>query len=214
MTDLDKLTAWLDQPAYNAGVLLYEKLLGEGFLLSMLKRGADDYNRKQLAKALTQKHAELVTQAQAVRDSYPEPLLEQLGTGGLLMDERTILKERMRVLYNSGVSESPELKEMAFRILSIKDELDRIYGRKHFFEQNGFLPDQASAPPEAETPADLLRRRNSVRTYVTKYKKQLETTYEPAEREKVQKKLTRFQAELLDLDQHITLTTKSHGNAL
>jgi hypothetical protein len=97
---------------------------------------------------------------------------------------------------------------MAFRILTIKDELDRIYGRKHFFEQNGFLPDQASAPPEAETPADLLRRRNSVRTYVTKYKKQLETTYVPAERDKVTSKLTRFQTELHDLELSLsTLTT-------
>lgn len=206
---IDQLTTWLQQPVYLTGVSLYERLIGPGFLLEMLKAGVDDYNRECLHDALAKHLAELQQAEKAKKESYPETLVAELGSGGLLMDERTILKERMRVLYNSGISEGEELQIMAFRILDIKDNLDGIYGRKHFFEQHGFLPDAAGMLPEEETPASLLKRRNTLRTYVSKYQKAVETAYEPKKLRKAKAKLEAFQAELHEVDNHLLQLNKS-----
>ena len=70
---------------------------------------------------------------------------------------------------NEGVTDSVHLKDWAYRILDIRDELDKIYGRKDFFDQYGYLPEAASLDAEA-TPAQLMKRMLTVRTYVTRYK--------------------------------------------
>jgi len=170
MKTIDQLNDWLDKPVYDQGVLLYEKLIGTGFVLSMLKSGADDYNRNTLTQALTAKRDELATQQQELTERYPEELTASLDVAGLLMDERTALKERLRMRLNEGVTDSVHHKDWAFRILEIRDELGAIYGRKEFFDQHGYLPDVASLDAEA-TPAQLMKRLLTVRTYVTRYKK-------------------------------------------
>ncbi|MCX6216479.1 hypothetical protein [Spirosoma sp.] len=202
---IDLLTAWLQRPVYNEGVVLYERLIGGGFLLTLLKTGEDDYNREKLTTALSDKLLSLQADEKALKESYPVSLITQLDGGGLLMDERTILKERMRTLLNGGVTKSEELKQMAFRILAIKDELDGIYGRKHFFEQNGFLPEQASLAPELEAPELLLRRRNTLRTYVTKYTALLAQPLAPNRQRKYLSKLEGFLQELHGIDTHLAV---------
>lgn len=197
---IEKLLQWFENPDYSAGVLLYKSLLGDGFMLTMLQNGADDYNRKVLKTALNEQLDRLQRETKAKADAYPEPLVADLRRGGLLMDERTILKDRMRQFANSGINQHPDLTTMAHRILEIKDELDAIYGQKNFFDQNGFMPGAASVPDPITTPADLIRRRNSVRTYITRYTKKRDQAGDPQKREAYQVKLTAFQRELHQLD--------------
>lgn len=204
MCQSDQLTAWLQHPIYADGVLLYAQLIGEDFWFRQFRKSSDDYNRVQLQTALEKKLDQLQIEEAARKAAYPESLKNALTGGGGLMDERTILKERMRALYNGGVTDSEELKAMAFRILAIKDELDRVYGRKHFFEQHGFLPEAATFLPETISPTDLLKRRNTVRTYVTKYTAQEKITFDPIALKKVQHKLQQFQTELADLDNQLS----------
>lgn len=199
-TPIQQLTDWFERPIYLDGVVLYERLVGSGFLLTLLKTGEDDYNRQKLTAGLENALQTLQAEEAARQASYPPSLVRQLERGGLLMDERTILKDRMRTCYNAGITESGELKEMAFRILAIKDELDQIYGRRHFFEQNGFLPEAATALPEQPSPDDRLRRRNTLRTYVTKYRAYLLDPLKGNKRKKYERKLAAFLAELHELD--------------
>ncbi|MBD2700138.1 hypothetical protein IC229_05795 [Spirosoma sp. BT702] len=207
---ITQLQAWLDRPVYTQGVVLYESLLGEGFLLTLFKTGDDAYNRGKLQDALEAHLAQLLQQQADQKAAYPDTLKSQLSSAGQLMDERTLLKERLRVLFNSGVGQSDDAKALAFRILGITDQLDAIYGEQHFFEQHGFLPDAASAQlPESDTLADLLKRRNSVRTYVTKYQKELANTFEPARRKKVTRRLEGFLTELQQLNTQIALLNPS-----
>lgn len=201
MDPIEQLAAWLDKPVYEEGVLLYQKFIGEDFLLTMLKMGKDEYNREKLEKALSARHEQLLTEQAQKKAAYPDRLVTALQSGGLLQDERMLTKEKMRGLYNGGVSESPELKELAFRILAINDELDTIYGRRDFFEQHGFLPDEATAVlPESDPQAAQITRRNNLRSYVSKDKRELETTFDPIRRAKLEKRLTRNLTELEQLD--------------
>ncbi|GAB3958190.1 hypothetical protein GCM10028805_52050 [Spirosoma harenae] len=199
---IEALSAWLERPVYRDGVLLYEQLIGSDFYLKMFKTGDDDYNRDLLTTSLQKKLIELQQAERERVAAYLESLVEQLADGGLLQDERTIIKVRMRDLYNAGITESEELKTYAYRILEIKDGLDQTYGRRDFYEQHGFLPEAASLP-EADDPTDLLRKRNNLRTYVSKYTKELDEPISPGRRKKIGKRLQRFTSELHKLDNQL-----------
>lgn len=203
---IDALKVWLDKPVYTEGVRLYELHVGADFLLRLLKTGADDYNREKLLDALTARHAQLEAEQATKVAAYPAPLVSQLSQAGLLMDERTILKDRLRTSFNGGITEGEALQVMAFRILSITDLLDGIYGQQHFFDQNGFLPESAGETADA-SPLDLLRRRASVRTYVSKYAAELALPTTEKRRAVVQAKLQRYQAELHHLEGQLTQPT-------
>lgn len=180
---IEQLSAWLDQPVYGAGVLLYERFVlagssGSGFVLGMLKTGEDDYNRQTLVDALTRHRDALTAAQQALVASYPDGLTNALAVAKGLMDERTVLKERMRMQYNGGVMESDQIKTWAYRVLTIRDELRAIYDRKHFFDRHGYLPDSGPVDDQPEstpmTANQILQRMLNLRTYVTRTKKQLQ----------------------------------------
>jgi hypothetical protein len=109
------------------------------------------------------------------------------------MDERGALKERLRVYYQQD-RPAGELKEAAFRILEIGKELDGIYSEKRFWNQTGYLPERATETEE--TPEQLLKRRNTLRTYVTKYRKS-----------GAAEKLQRYESELWEVEEKL----KAHG---
>lgn len=201
-TVIDELTAWLDHPNYEAGVLLYQRHVGTGFLLTLFKQGADDYNRDQLHAKLSDHLAQLTAEQVTLQASYPEPLTSDLSDAGKLMDERTILKERMRVQINSGINKSQALKDMAFRILAIKDELDTIYSRKDFFERHGYLPHVDPPAEEARPAYELTQLRNNLRSNITKTNAKLKTAYGPQET-KLKAKLEAFLTQLHDIDQQL-----------
>jgi hypothetical protein len=210
METIDQLNSWLERPVYGDGVMLYQKLIGGGFVLNMLKKCDDEYNRRTLIDALTAKRDELITAQAALVERYPEPLTASLDDGKLLMDERTILKERMRIQLNSGVTESEELKEWAFRILDIRDELARIYSKKDFFDQYGYLPDVASVDAE-QTPTQLIKRQLTLRTYVTRYRKKLNNLAESDESYAPNlARLQQYSSELHQVEQQLTAMTQPH----
>ncbi|QIP16809.1 hypothetical protein G8759_31290 [Spirosoma aureum] len=199
---IDSLTAWLAEPDYNQGLQLYEQLIGSGFVLSMLQAGEDEYNSLRLSVALQTRLEELLAEQAQQASQYPASLADQLERAKLLMDERTILKERLRAQYQRGVMYSADSHQWAFRILAIKEELDAIYGRRRFYDAHGYLPEAAQLDTGL-SPADLLKRRNSVRTYITKYQQTLAITYQADALERVQTKLAQYRSELHDLDQQL-----------
>lgn len=208
MTDtlLQQLTAWLDDPRYDAGVQLYKQMEGEGFLLRLFQTGPDDYNRAKLHQVLTEAHARLLTAEADLQAKLPHVLQTQLAAMPALMDERTVLKEKLRTAFVLGRREGDDLKTMAYRILQIRDELDTVYGRKKFFAEHGFFPDSAAETEEGNqvvTPAELLKRRNTLRTYVTRYRKAFNEAPGDEARARVLAKLKPYQTELDAIDNQL-----------
>jgi hypothetical protein len=215
MTELiQSLSAWLDKPVYADGVVLYQKHIGTGFMLSMLQNGPDDYNRKYLRDALTEKRDQLTLEHQAKVSSYPEHLVEKLDAGGLLMDERTIKKEHLRLAFNSGIDGNQQTFADTARIIEIVDTLGQTYGEKDFFEEHGYLPDAAGVEVEL-APDKLKQRQLSVRAYVSKYKGYVEEAEAAGDTPKSSHvaKLAKYRTELHQLDQQLIALNQSHGNA-
>lgn len=196
------LSDWLDTPNYDQGVLLYEKLIGKGFLLSMLMKGADEYNRAKLHEALNARHDQLSAELKAKKSAYPDQLKSQLAGAGRLMDERVVLKEQMRSLWLSGTSQGDELQDKAFRVLAITDELDTIYGQKDFFHAHGYLPDEDVAVSQLSA-AELIARRNTLRTYCSRLPRQIIRTSSQKRKAELADRLEGFRKELYTIEQHL-----------
>jgi hypothetical protein len=213
ISQLEQLNYWLDRPVYTEGVVLYEQLIGAGFLLTMLKRGPDDYNRQRLTDALQAKRDELASALRARQLAYPEPIVQAKADEKLLLDERTVMKERFRMKLNSGSTGDEETEVWAFRVLDIRDQLGEIYGQRDFFDQHGYLPDLASIAPE-QSLADLLKRRNTLRTYVTRYRNRLQQPLITDEQQQSWVQLLQqYQSELHQVDQQLTALTND-GNLI
>ncbi|QIP14729.1 hypothetical protein G8759_19970 [Spirosoma aureum] len=213
INQLEQLSHWLDRPVYTEGVVLYEQLIGAGFLLTMLKRGPDDYNRQRLTDALQAKRDELASTLRARQLAYPEPIVAAKADEKLLLDERTVTKERFRMKLNSGSTGDEETEEWAFRVLDIRDQLGAIYGERDFFDQHGYLPEVTSIDPE-QNQADLLKRRNTLRTYVTRYKNRLQQPLITDEQQQSWVQLLQqYQSELHQVDQQLTALTND-GNPI
>lgn len=192
---LSELATWLNKGTYEDGVLLYERAIGPGFTLTMLKRGKDDFNRQKLRKGLEAKLAELKAAELTRKATYPPALTRSLAQAGKLMDERIVVKERMRALYEEACpGRDATVHTLAFRVLAIQDEVDAIYGQKRFFDDHGYLPDDAV--PAEHTPDELMRLRNNYRTYVTKYEAKVR---ESESDQKSQQRLEEYRSKLFSV---------------
>lgn len=163
-----EITAWLQSPKYWDGVRLYEKFGESQFLKSLFHASEDDYNRGKLVEELERINSEAVQVEQRVVESMPADLVDQLEKARRLMDERSAIKERIRTFYLDGKVEDA-IRPLAFEILRINDRLLTIYDNERFFRQTGHMPDAQSL--SEETIPQLITRRNTLRTYISREKK-------------------------------------------
>ncbi|GAB3177603.1 hypothetical protein [Telluribacter humicola] len=190
-TLLTELTAWLEKPQYWPGVQLYETYGSSAFLKKLFRSSEDDYNRKKLTEELTKLLDQYQVQEQAVLDSMPTELTNKLEVARRLMDERSALKERLRV-YDGQKAPAEQMKAAAFEILAINDQLDEIYAEERFFRQVGHLPEKTDfAQDSVEW---LMKRRLTLRTYVSRYRSRPD-------------KLQEYQNELFQVEQKL----QAHG---
>ncbi len=201
--ELSLLADWLATPNYDQGVLLYEKLIGKGFLLTMLMKGADDYNRAKLHQALKARHDQLESELKAKKSAYPDELKAQLAGAGRLMDERVVLKEQMRSLWLSGTSQGDELQQKAFRVLAITGELDGIYGQKDFFHAHGYMPGEDVVVSQL-TDAELIARRNTLRTYCSRLPRQIIRATSEKRKAELADRLEGYRKELYTIERQLT----------
>lgn len=164
-----EITAWLASPKYWDGVKLYEKFGDSLFLKSMFLTSEDDYNRGKLIAELERINAAAVEFEQKVVEAMPSDLVEQLELARRLMDQRSAIKERIRTYYLDGKGDEI-IRPLAFEILSINDQLLRIYDKERFFRQTGYLPQPETLAEE--TVEQLITRRNTLRTYLSREKKE------------------------------------------
>ncbi len=165
---IQEIENWLAEPAYWAGVELYDKYGDSDMLKKFFQGSSDSYNKKKLAAELTailDKARELESAKPIIEDSAQVKDLKTLGNS--LMDERAALKERARVLVASGIKEGPDLHEIAMSLaFGIRYQLDSIFGKIQFEKVNGVLPESDGAA--VLTIADMIKRRNTLRTYLSR----------------------------------------------
>jgi hypothetical protein len=165
---IKEIENWLSEPVYWTGVELYEKYGENDRLKKMFSTSADSYNKKKIAQLLTEilEATRLIEQQKPKNQLPPEVQLLQ-NAANSLMDERSALKERARMLVAQGIKEGPELAEIANNLaFGIKNQLDSIYARIQYAQMNGSLPETDAAA--AMSIAEMIKRRNTLRTYLSR----------------------------------------------
>ena len=186
---VDAINAWLKQPIYWDGVQLFERCSTSKFLIDYLKSGGEDYRKTMLHKELMKIKDALSLEVEQEEIETPAEIKLGKQEARALMDRRFALKERARVLYESGVTEGDELHNIAKTIMQeINPRIDEIEGIESFWGANKFLPE--SQEVAISNIADLVKRRNNLRSYVSR------GTTDPA-------KLESWKSELFELEKKI-----------
>ncbi|MFD1143028.1 hypothetical protein ACFQ4C_18015 [Larkinella insperata] len=204
----DLIRAWLKNPQdYVAGLQLLEATGSLSSLnLRILSRGADSFTRPRLFELLQTWLAGQVPAPAPVSAPPPAsvdatgliaPLQQQIYR---LMDERTELKARLRYrMYDVEAEAEEDRRIWALRILAIIREVDELYSRIDFAQENGYLP--SDKDPE-ETRDDRLSLMN-VRTYISRYRKKLKQATSDQEKDSCMQLLQHYEAERKRLEQLI-----------
>ncbi len=184
---------WLKSPLYWRGVELYQLYGESAFLKKLFSSSEDDYNREKLIAALQEIVDNEIVEEAIVISNMPASLRTKLEQGKCLMDERAALKERLRVYYHQNTT-AKVCKGVAFSILDINDKLNEIYDEERFFKSTGFLPERS--PYDNEALPELVKRRNNLRTYIS--------------RTSNADKLEAFRKELFAIEKKIDVLSKNH----
>ena len=183
---IKEIENWLCKPVYFDGVELYEKYGSSAMLKRVFAGSSDSFNKKKLTNELTE-ILEAAKAKEAAKPAIVEPQeVKDLHTQAQnLMAQRSALKERARVIISLGITQSDELKTIAYQLAyDLKSELDGIYGRIQYWKVNGQLPHSEAAAIQGI--AELIKRRNTVRTYLS--------------RDGKPEKLEKWKSELFELD--------------
>jgi hypothetical protein len=191
MEAISILNDWLEAPLYWRGVELYDTYGSSAFLKKLFKGSEDDYNRDKLIEAITKIVASLHAQQEHEIEQLPESLKNKLDKAKGMMDYRSALKERLRVYYHQNTS-AKICKPVAFEILDINQKVDDIYGEEKFYKSTGYLPERVEL--NGGNLPDLLKRRTTLRTYLS--------------RTKNPEKLAEFKQEMFEVEKQIEALTK------
>jgi hypothetical protein len=185
---------WLDSGRdYEAGRLLYAALGDNKRLMQLLSDGPNQYNREALDWELGKlARAGVVTDVtvnvtagpvvveNATETLQPEPaaapaenplLVELAEARRPRYDERTLLHGQLEVLAEKGTEE--EVRQAAERIMVLSRELNTNWQLDGYVREHGQLPPTPPPPPGLDTltPAELVKKRNNLRSQVSKLKK-------------------------------------------
>lgn len=187
---LEKILMYIEAPEnYWVGVSLYDETGESSFLKTLFHLGPDDYNWNKLVDELKKISEQLSKTSEDKKADYPELLKASIEAAKTLMDERADIKARLRMSWRQGDDANRRTK-LALRVLEIKDELDKIYMQERYFDSFKSLPaDDFETDDEV---GDLMKRRATVRTYLTKYKNRPE-------------KLKQYEEELFGIESKLKL---------
>jgi hypothetical protein len=190
--------AWLESERnYEVGRQLYEQLGDNARLKQVLGHGPSAYNVEALEWELGKLAKAGVTAALALAVPLPAVVVEsateslqsepakdyeaQVARGALLLplsqarrllyDERTQLHAQLEVLAEHGSQEDVRL--LAVRIMALSRELNANWKTDAYVRAHGQLPPPPAAAPGLDTlsPVELLKKRNTLRSQVSKLKK-------------------------------------------
>lgn len=171
---------------YHSGILLFEKHGRNPNLNHILRVGGATgknsktlvYELEKIARAFVPKDPkEKKHPSQEVAVSSPEdPTVQLPSVIGELRSKQKLTYKMLDNLH-AVLSYRPkqERKTIAFQILDLDDQLSEINSQIAHYEKHGVIP--VPEAPESEKPvsslseAELIRRQNLVRTYVSRYKR-------------------------------------------
>lgn len=184
--------AWLDSERdYDLGRQLYEQLGDNARLKQVLGHGPSAYNQEalvwefgKLAKAgvvtavalaspvLVPNATETLQTESPAAPPPVNPLLVELDQARRpLYDERTLVHGSLEVLAEKGTQE--EVRQAAERVMQLSRELNANWQLDGYVREHGQLPPPPALAPGLDTltPAELLKKRNNLRSQVSKLKK-------------------------------------------
>lgn len=182
---------WLaSERNYEVGRQLYEQLGDSDRLKLALARGDNFYNREAVVWEMTKLARAGVTATVALAVPVPvvvvtntpetvpsEPAPENPLLAGLrearrpLYDERTQVHAQLEVLAEHGSQD--DVHQAALRIMALSRELETSKQAEAYVAEHGQLPPPPAAAPglDALSPVELLKKRNSLRSQVSRLKK-------------------------------------------
>lgn len=192
---MTQIEAWLQGAReYNDGLMLYHKYGNNFNLKRVFDKGPNEYNQEKLLSELEAiKHVgEQVVNTVVVigvpSPSEPVNVPAQNDTydrSKLLVPEKPEKYHQLHNRWKAAYREASHLHQTklgmdmhkndrakaVFRIMEIfEKEITPIWDMLDFFEENGHWPENLNEPKEYTTPAEMLKRRNNLRTYITKFK--------------------------------------------
>jgi hypothetical protein len=213
---LSEIFQWLSsEQEYYSGILLFEKYCHNSNLFRILHLGgATGKNRLTLAYELGKivRHLPKTNQEVAIV-ATPEVLL-----GTAILPERTsieAMKSKQKMLYkmldnlHAMLEFKPlqERKKIAFQILDLDDQLSEINNQIAHYDKYGVIPvrevPESEKPVSALSEAELIRRQNLVRTYVSRYKRLSMESASLKDRDHYARLLEKYNRELGEIDKHL-----------
>ncbi len=100
-----------------------------------------------------------------------------------------------------------ERGEMAERIVTLMDEVNRLWSRVDHYLKTGAIPidkPRAKTPEVGTDPLSLVKRRINLRTYVSRANKWLKTSEDPVKRAKKEEDIGHWELELADIDKKLS----------
>ncbi|WP_428663487.1 hypothetical protein [Runella sp.] len=164
---IEEITAWLENEMYYEGVQLYQKYGSNAYLKKFFNDGTENHRRNLLTTELKELLTATVATVTAKEAARPDVVQILMREAGSLMDERTALKERARLIIERKIDTEAELSEIVLRIMQgINPRLDEIFGLRDFYDANGYLPETAAVA--VQSVSELINRRNTLRTYLSR----------------------------------------------
>jgi hypothetical protein len=181
----EELQQLLDSWDYDASLAWFKKHVeGKFFLKTMLSKGADAYNvqklKAELFEVLHSLPEEILPTAVGAKAPTPDRSKPSVVHQAAETIEELQLNQEWKPLYKEASFYHAELspnnseeenRKLAFKILETMDEVEKIWKDRDFVRQYGVKPEFGFQGLESLSPAKLLNRRNTLRTYISKANK-------------------------------------------
>ena len=173
---LADVAKWLEGTQdYSTGVELLEHFSNNKFLIRILKKGPTEFNRDKLEEALqliAKKNPEAKKKTKGkfeIRsaeqyDSLPEKVRKLTVEKDAIYKEMSFLHSQLE-LYKTD----KERGAAALRVLDLDDQVKSIWKKLDYYEVHGKLPSEPEIPEVKNmAPAEMMQRRNSLRSYISR----------------------------------------------
>lgn len=198
---MDSIRDWFNNGrSYKIGVALYNTYGDNELLKTALAQGYSDFRMNKLVEAME----ELLEQNPKETQSHevkPQPLHKTEEEPDPYKGDWKPLYKEMQFLFAKLTNEMSEEERgrIAFRILDLERTCKRFWNARDFERQYGYkMPVE---DPKKDILADknqLVNRRNTVRTYISRYKKL--KLAEPENAAKHQSFIDKYRDELKELE--------------
>lgn len=166
-----QIRAWEKKQEYTEGLRLFRERYGENIRYRSLAKGTSDFNRQKLRELLLDglppSPSEQTVKPKTTIANEPSTITEWRKETTILMDERIMLKQRLRDLSDD---ETEQRKLAAFRILDITERLDHLFGKIRYYETYQRVPEEKAVE---ENERQVTREYLNLRTYISRETRKL-----------------------------------------